>query len=87
VYFRVRLVDNGEPGVAEDVPQHAPGAVHGDVVAGAEGEAVAGVVVDEGVQAFGRLDALVLNAAAIPNGLLVDISEEEFDWAELSAQG
>ncbi len=32
-------------------------------------------------EAFGRLDALVLNAAAIPNGLLTEISEEDFDWA------
>ena len=32
-------------------------------------------------KAFGRLDALVLNAAAIPMAPLTEISEEDFDWA------
>jgi 3-oxoacyl-[acyl-carrier protein] reductase len=32
-------------------------------------------------EAFGRLDALVLNAAAIPYGPLTEISEDDFDWA------
>jgi len=37
----------GEPDVAEDVPQHVPGTVHGDVGAGLVGQAVARVVVDD----------------------------------------
>ena len=53
--------------------------VQADISAGQDNEAVVQHVVDEAIAAFGRIDALVNNAGITKDGLMVRMSEEQYD--------